>query len=138
MCAPIGEVVIILRSTWIPLVAGVLMLAVSACGAYGPPGFLPPPPRNPLVRSPVTISPDGRVITVRAAKPCGHRPLLIARSYPHRVTLRLVNPDTNCHEELVGLIAVSVMLPSPLGSRHLVQALTGTPIKYQVSRSQSG
>jgi hypothetical protein len=107
------------------------MLAVSACGGYGA-GF-PVPPRNPPVVSPVTISPDGRVITVRAAKPCGHRPLLIARSYPRRVTLRLVNRDvSNCHVEAVGVIAVSVTLSSPLGTRRLVQATTGGPIRYQV------
>jgi hypothetical protein len=125
-------VVIILQSRRYPLVAGVLMVAISACS--GAPGFLPVP-RNPLVRSPVTISRDGRVITVRADRPCGHRPLLIARSYRHRVTLRLVNLDTNCHEELVPVIAVSVTLPSPLGTRHLVQAMTGKPISFQVSRS---
>jgi hypothetical protein len=46
------------------------------------------------------------------AKPCGHRPLLIARSLPRRVTLRLVNRDiSNCHVEAVGVITVSVMLP---------------------------
>jgi hypothetical protein len=81
------------------------------------------------------INPDGRVITVRAAKPCGHRPLLIARSYPHRVTLRLVNRDiSNCHVEAVGVVNVSVTLTRPLGTRQLVQALNGKPIRYHVGR----
>jgi hypothetical protein len=106
------------------------MLAVSAC-AIG--SEFPPPPRYPPVVLPVTVSSDGRVITVRAAKPCGHRPLLIARSYPRRVTLRLVNRGvSDCHVKAVGVIAVSVTLPSPLGTRSLVQATTGKPIKYQV------
>jgi hypothetical protein len=79
------------------------------------------------------ISQDGRVITARAARPCGHRPLLIARSYLHRVALRLVNQDAgNCHADAVGVISVSVTLPHPLGNRRLVQALNGWPIKYHV------
>ena len=79
------------------------------------------------------VSAGGRVITVRAAKPCGHRPLLIARSYPHRVTLQLVNQHTsNCHVEAVGVTIVSVTLSRPLGTRRLVQALNGKPIKYHV------
>ena len=70
---------------------------------------------------------------MRAAKPCGHRPLLIARSYPHRVTLHLVNRGTDdCHVEAVGVISVSVTLPSPLRTRQLVQALNGKPIKYHI------
>ncbi len=70
---------------------------------------------------------------MRAGKPCGHRPLLIARSYPHRVTLRLVNRDiSNCHVEAMGVVAVSVMLLQPLGTRELVQALNGKPIKHHV------
>jgi hypothetical protein len=93
----------------------------------------PAPPRNARIVLPVKVSPDGRVITVRAAKPCGHRPLLIARSYPHRVTLRLVNRHTSdCHVEAVGVTSVSVTLPHPLGARHLVQALNGKPIKYHI------
>jgi hypothetical protein len=124
----ICKAVIILRS--ISLAAGVLVLAVSACGF---PQEFPAPPRNAPVVLPVKISPDGRIITVRAAEPCGHRPLLIARSYPHRVTLRLVNRDiSSCHVEAVGVISVSVTLPHPLGTRQLVQALTGKPIKYHI------
>jgi hypothetical protein len=61
------------------------------------------------------------------------RPLLIARSYRDRVTLRLVNRHiSNCHVEAVGVISVSVTLPHPLGTRDLVQALTGKPIKYHI------
>lgn len=128
----IREVVIILRPIQI-LPLAVLMVAVSSCGVMDGDSGFPPPPRNPPVGAPVTISPDGRVITVRAAKPCGHRPLLIARPYPHLVTLRLVNRDVgNCHVEAVPVISVSVTLPSPLGTRSLVQATTGKPIRYQV------
>lgn len=132
LCGSIRKAVIILRSKSILLAAGVLPLAVSACGVGFPPDF-PAPPRNAPIVLPVKVSPGGRVITVRAAKPCGHRPLLIARSYPDRVTLRLVNRDiSNCHAEAVGVITVSVTLPNPLGSRKLVQALTGKMIKYHI------
>lgn len=113
------------------LAAGTLVLAVSACGGSG--SEFPAPPRNAPIVLPVMISPNGRVITVRAAEPCGHRPLLVARSYPHRVTLRLLNRHTsNCHVEAVGVISVSVTLPRPLGNRQLRQALNGKPIKYHV------
>jgi hypothetical protein len=44
------------------LLAGVLLLVISACGGYGA-GF-PAPPRNQPVVSPVTISPVGH--------PAGH------------------------------------------------------------------
>ena len=118
-----------MRSRRTPLVVGVIMLAVSACSEN-----FPAPPPNPPIVLPVTVSADGRVITVRAAKPCGHRPLLIARSYPQRVTLRLVNRHTgDCHVEAVGVISISVTLPTSLGARHLVQATTGKRIRYRVS-----
>jgi hypothetical protein len=121
------------RSMWTPLVAGALMLAVSACDVSEQ---FPAPPRNPHIVLPVTVSSDGRVITVRAAKPCGHRPRLITRAYPHRVTLRLVNRHVNdCHVEAVGVISLSVTLPSPLGARRLVDATNGKRIKYHVSHS---
>ena len=129
------RVVIILRSTRSPVAVGVLMFAIAACGTgYGGVDW-PVPPRTEPVGSAVTISRDGRVITAEAMKICGHRPLLIARSYAHKVTLRLVNPDRSCRARPIPRIAVSVALPSPLGKRHLVQALTGKPIRYRVSRS---
>lgn len=119
-----------MRSIWTPLAAGVLLLAASACEVSNE---FPAPPRNAPIVLPVMVSAGGRVITVRAAKPCGHRPLLLARSYRHRVTLRLVNRHTsNCHVEAVGVTSVSVTLPQPLGTRQLVQALNGKPIKYHV------
>jgi len=115
----------------IPPVLGILMFAVSACGFKE----FPAPPRNPHIVLPVAVSPDGRVITVRAAKPCGHRPLLITRSYPHRVTRHLVNRHiSDCHVEAVGVISISVTLPSPLGTRRLVDATNGKRIKYHVSQ----
>ena len=110
------------------------MLAFSGCGGMS----FPAPPRNPPVVSPVMISRDGRVITVRAAMACGHRPQLIARSYTHRVSLRLINPDINCHAESFPAIDVSVTLPHPLGARRLVQASTGKQIRYHVGRSSVG
>jgi hypothetical protein len=115
----------------IPPVLGILMFAVSACGFKE----FPAPPRNPHIVLPVAVSPDGRVITVRAAKPCGHRPLLVSRSYAHRVTLHLVNRHiSNCHVEAVGEIRISVRLPSPLRARRLMDATNGKRIKYRVSQ----
>jgi hypothetical protein len=120
-----------MRLTRIPLAAGVVVLSVAACRGYGP--DFPAPPRNAPIVSPVKVRADGRVITVRAAKPCGHRPLLLARSYPHRVTLRLVNRDvSSCHAEAAGVISISVTLPHPLGDRPLAQALNGKPIRYHI------
>ena len=128
-----GGAAISRQAVWVPLAAGALVLAVPACGFMGSGSGFPAPPRNPPVVSPVTLSTDGRVITVRAAKPCGQRPLLIARSNAWRVTLRLVNRDvSDCHVEAVGVTAVSVTLPAPLGNRQLLQATTGKPISWQI------
>ena len=44
-----------------------------------------------------------------------------------------VNPDTHCDAEAIMPITVSVSLPSPLGTRQLVQASTGKPIRYHIS-----
>ncbi|HEX2322154.1 MAG TPA: hypothetical protein VHJ18_24500 [Streptosporangiaceae bacterium] len=115
------------------LIAGLLMIAVPACDVSEQ---FSAPPRNQAIVLPVMVSPDGRVITVRAAKPCGHRPLLITRSYPRRVTLQLVNRHfSDCHVEAYGVISVSVTLPSPLGTRRLVDATNGKRINYHVSQS---
>jgi hypothetical protein len=121
-----------MRFTRIPMVAGALVLAVSACGGTVT-GF-PPPPRTVAVDSPVTLSADGRVITARGVIACGHRPLLIARSHPSRVTLTWVNPDTHCQAEAIQPVTVSVSLPSPLGTRQLLQASTGQLIRYHIRR----
>ena len=120
-----------MRLARIPTAAAAIILTASACGNDNS-GF-PPPPRNPPVVSPVLLSQDGRIITVRAARACGHRPLLIARSYPHRVTLLLVNPDVSCNAEAIAVISVSVTLPAPLGHRRLVQAHDGQPVRYHLS-----
>lgn len=125
------EVVITVRSMRVPLAAGLLMLAVSACDING----ISAPPRYPSISMAVMVSHDGRVITVRAVKACGHRPHLIARSYPHRVTLRLVNPDIDCHAEVFPVVNVRAILPQPLGARELVHATTGKPVRYHLSQS---
>jgi hypothetical protein len=125
--------VIMMPATRVPIVAGVLVLAVAACGRAG--ADFPAPPRYAPVSSPVTVSANGRVITARGVIACGHRPRLVARSYPGRVTLTWVNPDTNCNAEAVRPVVVSVSLPVPLGSRKLVQASTGRRIRYRTTRS---
>lgn len=119
------------RSVRLPMAAGVVALTISSCGGNGT--EFPAPPRNAPIVLPVVVSRNGRVITVRAAKPCGHRPLLLARSFPDRVTLRLVNRGvSNCHVEAVGVISVTATLARPLGNRPLVQALNGKPIRYRL------
>ena len=120
-----------MRLARIPTAAAAVILAASVCGNNNS-GF-PPPPRNPPVVSPVLLSQDGRIITVRASRACGHRPLLIARSYPHQVTLLLVNPDISCNAEAISVISVSVTLPAPLGNRRLVRAHGGQLVRYHLS-----
>jgi hypothetical protein len=61
---------------------------------------------------------------------CGHLPLLVARSYPRKVTLKWVNPDTNCNAEAVRAVPVRIRLTAPLGNRALVQAVSGGPVRY--------
>jgi hypothetical protein len=111
-------------------------LAVTGCSTSPYRGAdFPPPPRYAPVNSPVTVSAGGRVITARGVIACGHRPLLVARSHPDRVTLTWVNPDTNCNAEAIKPVTVSVSLPAPLGTRKLVQASTGKPIRHRTLRS---
>jgi hypothetical protein len=56
---------------------------------------------------------------------CGHDPQLVARSYPRKVTLTWVSPDTRCNAEVIRFAVVSVRLSAPLGNRALVQASGG-------------
>ena len=114
-----------------------LIAALTATGCSTSPGRgadFPPPPHYAPVSQPVTVSANGRVITARGVIACGHRPLLIVRSHPDRVTLTWVNPDTNCNAEATKAVTVSVSLAAPLGSRKLVQALTGKPVRYRTVR----
>ncbi|HEX4656549.1 MAG TPA: hypothetical protein VH307_04120 [Streptosporangiaceae bacterium] len=74
------------------------------------------------------VSANGRVITGRGPVACGHDPQLVARSYPRKVTLTWVSPDTSCNAEVIRSAAVSVRLPAPLGNRALVQASGGGPV----------
>jgi len=75
------------------------------------------PPRSDPVNGPVLVSADGRVITAIGPVACGHAPRLAARSYPHKVTLTFVNPDTNCDAEMTGTTAASTRLARPPGAR---------------------
>lgn len=113
----------------------IAVLAVSGCSTFpGRDADFPPPPRYAPVSSPVTVSANGRIITARGVIACGHRPLRVARVHPDRVTLTWVNPDTNCNAEAIKAVVVRVSLPVPLGSRKLVQASTGTRIRYRTLR----
>lgn len=60
---------------------------------------------------------------------CGHDPRLVARSYPRKVTLTWVSPDTTCNAEVIRFAVVSVRLPAPLGNRALVQASGGGAVR---------
>jgi hypothetical protein len=79
----------------------------------------------------VFVSDHGRVISARGVVACGHQPLLVAHSYPHRVTLTWINTDTSCNAEAIQPVWVSTTLPKPLGARSLVQASSGKPIAYR-------
>jgi len=105
-----------------------LAIAVGGCASAIP--SWPHPPRTAPVNSLVLISANGRVLTARGAMACGHRPLLVARSYPDRVTLTWINPDTSCNAEAIKTVAVSTSLADPLGSRALLQASTGARVRY--------
>jgi hypothetical protein len=109
-----------------------LAVAVGGCASAIP--SWPHPPRTVPVDSPVLISASGRVLTARGVIACGHRPLLVARSYPDRVTLTWINPDTSCNAEAIKPVTVSTSLPTPLGSRALVQASTGARIRCREAR----
>jgi hypothetical protein len=127
-----AEVAPVLRSIRAGALAAAVLLLLPACGATN--ADFPPPPRTAEITSAVTVSPDGKVITARGVIACGHRPVLVARSYPGRVTLEWVNPDTSCNAEAIMAVFVIVRLSVPLGHRRLVQASTGTPIPYHISQ----
>lgn len=112
---------------WLP--GGALALGLMAAGCAGSgAGFPNPPGLTPVTQ--VLVSADGRVITGRGPVACGHDPQLVARSYPRKVTLTWVSPDTSCNAEVIRFAAVSVRLPAPLGNRALVQASGGGPVPY--------
>jgi len=108
-----------------------LAVAATVAGCATPAGSLwPSPPRTSPVSGPVLVSADGRVITGIGPMACGHAPRLVARSYPRKVTLTWINPDTNCHAEMLGSASGRARLPAPLGTRALVQAASGEPVSY--------
>jgi hypothetical protein len=111
--------------------SGALAVAamITGCATSAAPGF-PSPPRVYPVSLPVLVSADGRVITGVGSMACGHDPRLAARSYPSKVTLTWVNPDTNCNAETLRSAVARARLPAPLGNRALVQAASGAPVRY--------
>jgi len=102
---------------------------ITGCATSAAPGF-PSPPRVSPVSLPVLVSADGRVIIGVGSMACGHDPRLVARSYPGKVTLAWVNPDTNCSAETLRSAVARARLPAPLGNRALVQAVSGAPVRY--------
>jgi hypothetical protein len=104
-----------------------LGLLAAGCGISFP-DFPHPPRRFPVAT--VLVSANGRVITAVGGKTCGHDPRLVARSYPDKVTLVWVNPDTNCNAETARPSRVRIMLPEPLGNRLLVHASGSGRIPY--------
>jgi hypothetical protein len=103
---------------------------VAGCAVPAAPGGWPSPPRTSPVSGPLLVSADGRVITGIGSMACGHAPRLVTRSSPRKVALIWVNPDTNCHAEMIGSAVARARLPSPLGHRALVQAASGKPVHY--------
>jgi len=110
-------------------IAAVASLAALAAGCTGSNGF-PNPPTYAEVFQPVLVSADGKTITSFGVKECGRHPVLVAGSFPRKVTLRWFNPDTKCNAEPLGLAVSRIMLCAPLGGRNLVQADAGTAIPY--------
>lgn len=117
------------RGRWLRGGALAVAAVITGCARSTAPGF-PSPPRVHPVSFPVLVSADGRVITGVGSMACGHDPRLAARSYPHKVTLAWVNPDTNCNAETIRSAVVRARLPAPLGERALVQAASGAPVRY--------
>lgn len=115
---------------WLRGVAMAVAAMVAGCAVPAAPGGWPNPPRTSPVSGPLLVSADGRVITGIGSMACGHAPQLAGRSYPRKVTLIWVNPDTNCHAEMIGSAVARARLPSPLGNRALVQASSGAPVRY--------
>lgn len=107
--------------------AAALCLLAAGCGIPGA-DFPHPPRRFPVAT--VLVSADGRVITAVGGQACGHEPRLVARSYPDKVTLVWVNPDTNCNVETARAVAVRITLPEALGARPLVHASGRGRIPY--------
>jgi hypothetical protein len=108
-----------------------LAVAATVAGCATPAGVLwPSPPTTSPVDQPVLVSADGRVITAIGPRACGHAPRLVARSHPRKVTLTWLNPDTNCHAEMLGTASGRARLLAPLGTRALVQATSGAPVSY--------
>jgi hypothetical protein len=125
------------RVRWLPSGA-VALLGLLAAGCAVPAGSganFPNPPRLSPVTLPVLVSANGRVITGLGPLACGHDPRLAARSYPRKVTLTWVSPDTSCHAEVIRSAAVSVRLPGPLGDRALVQASGSGRVRYFSQRN---
>ena len=117
------------RTCWHSGAVMALAATVVGCGSVG--ANFPSPPRVAPVSSQVLLSSNGRVITAKGVIACGHRPILVARSYPGRVTLMWFNPDTDCHAEAIRAVWVRAVLPQPLGKRTLIQASTGKLISYR-------
>lgn len=117
------------RTRWLGAGAVALGLMAAGCGVLGSGSGFPSPPRQSPVTT-VLVSADGRVITGVGGMACGHDPRLVARSYPRKVTLIWVNPDTNCNGETLRSAVVRIRLQEPLGNRPLVQASGGSRIPY--------
>jgi hypothetical protein len=98
---------------------GAAGFGIAGCGSE-----FPNLPRRFAV-STVLVSANGRVITAVGGKACGHVPRLVARSYPSKVTLVWVNPDTDCHVETARAVAVRITLPEPLAGRFVVHPSGG-------------
>jgi hypothetical protein len=112
-------------------VAGAVLLGLmtAGCGVQGSGSGFPNPPRQSPVTT-VLVSSDGRIITGVSGMACGHVPRLVARSYPQKVTLIWVNPDTNCNAETLRSAVVRIGLAEPLSNRSLVQASGSGQIPY--------
>jgi hypothetical protein len=109
--------------------SGAAALGLLAAGCFSfPPDFPHSPRRFPVAT--VLVSANGRVITAVGGKACGHKPRLVARSHPDKVTQVWVNPDATCNAETARAVAVRIVLPEPLGNRPLAHASGSGRIPY--------
>ncbi|MFE2409292.1 hypothetical protein ACFXDE_13225 [Kitasatospora sp. NPDC059408] len=122
--------------------AGVAAAGVAACYVWGDPYPLPYKVRDASVLGPiavddprvgaVSVGSDGHTVSLHVDwGGCDYRPDLVAHEAADRVTIVLKRrdasgPDIGCEDG--GAARLSTHLARPLGSRALVDGVTGEPV----------
>ncbi|MCC9312531.1 hypothetical protein LN042_36710 [Kitasatospora sp. RB6PN24] len=129
---------------WLVVAVGVIGLGVAACYAWGDDYPLPYKTRDASlidrvapddpVAGGTAVEADDRTITLHVDwGGCDYRPDLVAEETADRVTLVLKRrdasgPGVGCEDG--GVAQVKTVLHRPLGTRGLVDAVTGKPIPH--------